>query len=44
MALLTASGLKYPAATSAVQNDLLTIPGDVDAAFVILRTMNLIPG
>jgi threonine synthase len=44
VALLTASGLKDPAATSAVQTDLLTIPGDVDAAFAMLRTMNLIPG
>jgi len=42
--LLTASGLKDPAATAGVQEELLTIPGDVGAAFAQLRTMNLIPG
>jgi threonine synthase len=43
VALLTASGLKDPAATSAVQGDLLMIPGEVDAALAVLRKMKLIP-
>jgi threonine synthase len=43
VALLTASGLKDPAATAATQGDVLTIPGDVGAAFDKLRAMKLIP-
>jgi threonine synthase len=43
VALLTASGLKDPAATSAVQGDLLMIPGEPDAALAMLRKMTLIP-
>jgi threonine synthase len=44
VALLTASGLKDPAATAAVQGDLPTFPGDVKSALAKLRAMNLIPG
>ncbi len=43
VALLTASGLKDAAATSAVQGDLLMLPGEVDAAFAVLGKMKLIP-
>jgi threonine synthase len=41
VALLTASGLKDPDATAAEQGDLITVPGDVDAAFSRLREMRL---
>jgi threonine synthase len=44
VALLTASGLKDPQATAAEQPDLPLIPGDVDAAFALLRKLNLLPG
>ena len=40
--LLTASGLKDPAATAAVQGDLQMIPGDLNAAIAIFREMKLI--
>jgi threonine synthase len=43
IALLTASGLKDPDATASVQDDLLTVSGDVDAVFSRLKAMNLIP-
>ena len=43
IALLTASGLKDPDATASVQDDLLTVSGDVDAVFSQLKAMNLIP-
>jgi threonine synthase len=43
VALLTASGLKDPDATAAVQDDLLAVPGDVDAAFDLLRIRKLLP-
>jgi threonine synthase len=42
--LLTASGLKDPTATSALQGDLVAISGDIEGAFTALRTMKLIPG
>jgi threonine synthase len=41
--LLTASGLKDPAATAAVQDDLQMIPGEVNSAIAIFRKMKLIP-
>jgi threonine synthase len=37
VALLTASGLKDPAATSAMRGEVELIPGDVDAAFNMIR-------
>jgi threonine synthase len=43
IALLTASGLKDPDATASVQDDLLTVSGDVDAVFSRLKAMNIIP-
>jgi threonine synthase len=43
VALLTASGLKDPGATAALQGEVLTIPGHVDRAFAQLRAMKLIP-
>jgi threonine synthase len=42
--LLTASGLKDPEATSALQGDLVAISDDIEGAFTALRTMKLIPG
>jgi threonine synthase len=42
VALLTASGLKDPDATAKEQVDLITIPGNVDAAYARLREMKLI--
>ncbi len=43
VALLTASGLKDPGATSTRQGDLMAVPGDVDATFAMLEKMNLAP-
>jgi threonine synthase len=43
VALLTASGLKDPAATAVAQGDLLTTPSNIDSVFAILREMNLVP-
>ncbi len=43
VALLTASGLKDPGATAAIQGDLVTVPSDVDAAFAKLRDLNRVP-
>jgi threonine synthase len=43
VALLTASGSKDPAATSAMQGDLFMIPRGADAALAMLREMKLIP-
>jgi len=41
--LLTASGLKDPAATAAMQGDLLVVPADVDAAIGVLKAAAVFP-
>jgi hypothetical protein len=41
-AICPARGLKDPDATAAEQGDLITVPGDADAAFARLREMKLI--
>ena len=43
VALLTASGLKDPGATTSVQDDLSAVSGDVEAVFSQLKAENLIP-
>jgi threonine synthase len=43
VALLTASGLKDPAATAATQTELLTLDGDVAAVFSQLKAEGLLP-
>jgi threonine synthase len=43
VALLTASGLKDPAATAGEQGDVITVPGDVTAAFTSLSRLGIIP-
>lgn len=43
VALLTASGLKDPVATAAVQGELVSVPSDVDVAFARLRDLKLVP-
>lgn len=40
VALLTASGLKDPAATDSVQGDLLAVPTDQQAAYALLEKVN----
>jgi threonine synthase len=42
--LLTASGLKDPGATADVLGEMLTVPGDVDAAFARMRSAGAFPG
>jgi hypothetical protein len=42
VALLTASGLKDPEVTASMQDELLTVSGDVDDVFAQLKTKILV--
>jgi threonine synthase len=41
--LLTASGLKDPATTAALQSDLLVVPADINEAIAVLKAARIFP-
>jgi threonine synthase len=43
VSLLTASGLKDPATTASLQNDLLTVPTDFNDAIAVLKAAHIFP-
>ena len=43
VSLLTASGLKDPAATAALQGAMVSVPADFDDAVAILRAAGIFP-